>query len=203
RERLNGQAGNEADTADAIAALLLRIRNLSDRSGDRPILQLDSSLTNNTTVTATELDRLITALVAEQNAVSLEAERLSKVALEELNPAATQLLIERFNAAQARYEQLAARQRELTGSRDQAFTLVELLMRRIDELRIANAAPQVSVRYLGTVVNPISFISRQALTQAAIAALAGIVLAAAVIVMMEAMANTRRSIPPQPKLAGD
>lgn len=203
RERLNGQAGNEADTADAIAALLLRIRNLSDRSGDRPILQLDSSLTNNTTVTVTELDRLITALVAEQNAVRLEAERLSKVALEELNPAATQLLIERFNAAQARYEQLAARQRELTRSRDLAFSLVELLMRRIDELRIADAASQVSVRYLGTVTNPSPIIGRQALTQAAIAALAGIVLAAAVIVAIEAAAITRRGVATQPKPAGD
>lgn len=203
RERLNGQAGNEADTADAIAALLLRIRNLSDRSGDRPILQLDSSLTNNTTVTVTDLDRLITTLVAEQNAIRLEAERLSKVALEELNPAATQLLIERFNAAQARYEQLAARQRELTRSRDLAFSLVELLMRRIDELRIADAASQVSVRYLGTVTNSSPIIGRQALTQAAIAALAGIVLAAAVIVAIEAMTSARRSIPPQPKPAGD
>ncbi|WP_298490627.1 Wzz/FepE/Etk N-terminal domain-containing protein [uncultured Chloroflexus sp.] len=203
RERLNGQAGDEADTADAIAALLLRIRNLSDRSGDRPILQLDSSLTNNTTVTALELDRLIAALEAEQRAVRLEAERLSKVALEELSPAASKLLVERFNAAQARYEQLAARQRELTRTRDQAFNLVEILMRRIDELRVADAAPQVTVRYLGTVTNPGVTIGRQALTQAAVAALAGVVLAAAVIVAMEAMALARREKSPQLKPTGD
>lgn len=203
RERLSGQTENEADTADAIAALLLRIRNLSDRSGDRPILQLDSSLTNNAPVTVAELNRLIATLEAEQRAVRMESERLSKVALEELSPAASQLLIERFIAAQARYEQLAARQRELTRARDQAFNLVEILMRRMDELRVADAAPQVTVRYLGTVTNPSVTIGRQVLTQATIAALAGVVLATAVIVAMEAMALARREQSPHPKPTGD
>lgn len=203
RERLASQTSDGAATADAIAALLLRIRNLSDQGSDRPILQIDSSLATNATVTVTDLDRLISVLETESRAVRSEAERLSAVELEELNPAATRLLIERLIAAQTRYEQLSARQRELIRNRDIAFNLVEVLLRRIDELRIADAAPQVSVRYLGTVTNPTPLISRQALTQAAIAALAGMVLAAAVIVAMEAMASARRSTPPQPKPAGD
>ncbi len=203
RERLASQTSDGAATADAIAALLLRIRNLSDQGSDRPILQIDSSLANNTTVTVAELDRLIAALETEYRAVRNEAERLSEVAPEELSPATTRLLVERLTAAQTRYEQLTARQRELTRNRDIAFNLVEVLLRRVDELRIADAAPQVSVRYLGTVTNPTPLIGRQALTQAAIAALAGIVLAAVVIVAIEAAAITRRGVATQPKPAGD
>lgn len=203
RERLASQTSDGPATADAIAALLLRIRNLSDQGSDRPILQIDSSLATNATVTVADLDQLISVLETESRAVHSEAERLSAVELEELNPASTRLLLERLIAAQTRHEQLLARQRELINSRDIAFNLVEVLLRRIEELRIADAAPQVSVRYLGTVTNPTPMIDQRALTQAAIAALAGMVLAAAVIVAMEAMASARRSTPPQPKPAGD
>ncbi|WP_322494958.1 Wzz/FepE/Etk N-terminal domain-containing protein [Chloroflexus sp.] len=203
RERLASQTSDGPATADAIAALLLRIRNLSDQGSDRPILQIDSSLATNATVTVADLDQLISVLETESRAVHSEAERLSAVELEELNPASTRLLLERLIAAQTRHEQLLARQRELIHRRDIAFNLVEVLLRRIEELRIADAAPQVSVRYLGTVTNPTPMIDQRALTQAAIAALAGMVLAAAVIVAMEAMASARRSTPPQPKPAGD
>lgn len=205
RERLTNQAsdGTDGNMADAIAALLLRIRNLSDQGSDRPILQIDSSLANDMTITAEELDQLIDVLEAEYRTVRKEAERLSSIEPEELSPAANQLLIERLIVAQTQYEQLLARQRELTRNRDVAFSLVEVLLRRVDELRVANAAPQVSMRYLGTVADPSPVIGRQVLTQVAVAALAGFVLAAAVIVVIEAISIDRRSHALQPKPSSD
>ena len=80
---------------------------------------------------------------------------------------------------------------------------IEVLLRRIDELRVANAAPQVSVRYLGTVTNPVTAIGRIVLTQAAVGALASIVLTVMVIVVLEAMAVARRNTALNPKPAGD
>jgi uncharacterized protein involved in exopolysaccharide biosynthesis len=120
-----------------------------------------------------------------------------------LSPDSSQLLYERLAAAQTRLEQLNARQRELSRNRDIAFSLIEVLLRRIDELRVANAAPQVSVRYLGTVTNPVTAIGRIVLTQAAVGALASIVLTVMVIVVLEAMAVARRNTALNPKPAGD
>ncbi|WP_322511289.1 Wzz/FepE/Etk N-terminal domain-containing protein [Chloroflexus sp.] len=203
RERLAGQASGEASAADAVAALLLRIRNLSDQGIDRPILQIDSSLANSATVTVGELDQLIAALETEYRAVRDETLRLSQLSMAEWNGQANQELYEQLVTAQTRFEQLSARQRELTRNRDVAFSLVEVLLRRVDELRVADAAPQVSVRYLGTVADPSPVIGRQVLTLAAVAALAGFVLAAAVIVVMEAMTIARRNATTQPKPVGD
>ncbi|MGQ9774229.1 Wzz/FepE/Etk N-terminal domain-containing protein, partial [Chloroflexus sp.] len=200
RQRLVDREVDEASAADAIAALLLRTRNLSDTGRDRPILQLDSSLVNNAVVTATELDRFITILENERRAVHDEAENLSRL---ELSPDSSQSLYERLAAAQARLEQLSGRQRELIQERDVAFELAQLLLRRIDELRISDAAPQVSVRYLGTVTNPEPAIARSVVTQAAIGALAGIFLAAFIIVVLEAVAIARRNTALTPKPAGD
>ncbi len=203
RERLINQTADEINVADAIAALLLRIRNLSDQGSGRPILQLDSSLSSNVSVTVADLDRLIAILDAEYRAVRREAERLSELPPSELSPDSSQLLYARLAAAQTRLEQLNAQQRELARNRDIAFSLIEVLLRRIDELRVANAAPQVSVRYLGTVNNPVTALGRTVLIQAAVGALVGIVLTATVIVALEAMAIARRTTALTPKPAGD
>ncbi|WP_298820666.1 lipopolysaccharide biosynthesis protein [uncultured Chloroflexus sp.] len=203
RERLDNQPEDEVNIADALAALLLRIRNLSDQDSNRPILQLDSSLANSVSVTVADLDRLIDALEAEQSAVRSEAARLSELPLEELSPEATKQLYQRLADAQARLEQLNGRQRDLVRNRDVAFDLVNVLMRRVEELRLSDAAPQVSVRYLGTVSLPQAVISRQVITQVALAALAGVVSAAAIIVLLEAITISRRSAATQPKPTGD
>jgi len=203
RARLIDQPDDTTNVDDAIAALLLRIRNLSAQGSDRPILQLDSSLSSKLSVTVADLDRLMTTLNAEYRAVRQEAERLSELPPAELSPDSSQLLYERLAAAQTRLEQLNARQRELSRNRDLAFSLIEVLLRRIDELRVANAAPQVSVRYLGTVTNPVTAIGRIVLTQAAVGALASIVLTVMVIVVLEAMAVARRNTALNPKPAGD
>jgi uncharacterized protein involved in exopolysaccharide biosynthesis len=160
-------------------------------------------LSSKLSVTVADLDRLMTTLNAEYRAVRQEAERLSELPPAELSPDSSQLLYERLAAAQTRLEQLNARQRELSRNRDLAFSLIEVLLRRIDELRVANAAPQVSVRYLGTVTNPVTAIGRTVLTQAAVGALAGIVLTVMVIVVLEAMAVARRNTALNPKPAGD
>ncbi|WP_322487894.1 Wzz/FepE/Etk N-terminal domain-containing protein [Chloroflexus sp.] len=203
RARLAGQPNADGNTADAVAALLLRIRNLSDRGNDRPILQIDSSLTNRATVTLTELDQLIEVLDTEYRAVRTEVERLSQLQPEELSPEISQQLYAQLAEAQTRLEQLYGQQRELTRDRDTAFELIQVLLRRINELQVANAAPQVTVRYLGTVNNPPAIFGRQVLTQAAIAALAGIVLSAMVIAALEAIAIARRTPSPQSKPTGD
>lgn len=203
RQQLLNQSVDEVNVADTLAALLLRIRNLSDQGSDRPILQLDSSLTDSAVVTVADLDRLITTLQAEYQEVRNEAEQLSELPPNELSPDASQLLYDRLAAAQTRFEQLNTRKRELIRNRDIAFELIEVLMRRINELRVADAAPQVSVRYLGTVTNPVAMIGRTVLTQAAIGALAGIFLAAVIIVVLEAVAVARRNTELTPKPAGD
>ncbi|WP_322815535.1 lipopolysaccharide biosynthesis protein [Chloroflexus sp.] len=203
RQRLGDQSADEVNVADALAALLLRIRNLSDQGKDRPILQLDSSLTDNAVVTVADLDRLITSLQAEYQEVRNEAARLSELSPNELSPDSSQLLYNRLAAAQTRLERLKALERELTRNRDIAFGLIEVLMRRIDELRVADAAPQVSVRYLGTVTNPVAMTGRTVLTQAAIGALAGIFLASSIIMALEAVAVARRNTALTPKPAGD
>jgi uncharacterized protein involved in exopolysaccharide biosynthesis len=203
RARLAGQPNADGNTADAVAALLLRIRNLSDSGADRPILQIDSSLTDRATVTLAELDQLIEVLDAEYRAVRAEIQRLSQLQPEELSPEISQQLYEQLAAAQTRLEQLYGQQRELTRDRDTAFELVQVLLRRINELQVADAAPQVTVRYLGTVNNPPAVLGRQMIMQAAIAALAGIVLSAMVITAREAIAIARRNPSAQPKPTGD
>ncbi len=203
RARLIDQPSDTTNVDDAIAALLLRIQNLSGQGSNPPILQLDSSLSSKLSVTVADLDRLIDVLDAEYRAVRREAERLSELTSSELSPDSSQLLYERLAAAQTRLEQLNARQRELSRDRDIAFGLIEVLLRRIDELRVANAAPQVSVRYLGTVTNPVTALGRTVLIQAAVGALVGIVLTATVIVALEAMAIARRNAALTPKPAED
>ncbi len=202
RERVAEQATPDISLADSVAALLLRIQNLNTPSG-QSILQLDSTLTANAQVTVAELDRFIAVLEDELRAVRSEAERLSKVDTEELSPAATRSLFERLAAAQVKLEQLNGHQRELVRNRDVAFSAVEVLLRRAEELRLASAAPQVSVRYLGTITNPTPVIGRQAITQAAIGALLGIVLTAGFIIAREAWIAARREQIPAPKPAGD
>ncbi len=203
RARLIDQPSDTTNVDDAIAALLLRIQNLSGQGSNRPILQLDSSLSSKLSVTVADLDRLIDVLDAEYRAVRREAERLSELPPSDLSPDSSQLLYERLAAAQTRLEQLNAQQRELSRDRDIAFGLIEVLLRRIDELRVANAAPQVSVRYLGTVNNPVTALGRTVLVQAAVGALVGIVLTATVIVALEAMAIARRNTALTPKPAGN
>ncbi|MEF3273886.1 MAG: lipopolysaccharide biosynthesis protein [Chloroflexus sp.] len=203
RDRLESQPLNNVNQADAIAALLLRIRNLSDRGTDRPILQLDSSLSNSTSVTIAELNQLINVLEAEQRAVRVEAQKLSELPPEDLSADASLLLYQKLAAAQTKLEQLNGQQRELIRARDIAFNSIDVLLRRMEELRMAEAAPQVAVRYLGTITSPTSAVGRQTIVQAATAALVGMVLMSVIIVILEAIAIARRNTTPQPKPTGD
>ncbi len=205
RNRLEQQPLNDVNQADSIAAFILRIRNLSDRGADRPMLQLDSSLTDRASVTIAELDQLISALEAEQRAVRSEIQRLSELQNEngDLSPDAIMSLYRKLAAAQTRLEQLYVKRNELIRDRDIAANSVNSLLQQLEDLRIAKSAPQASIRHLSTTTVQASLISRRIAVQAMAAALASMVLMSVIIVILEAIAIARRNTTPQPKPTGD
>lgn len=183
--------------ADATAALLLRIRNLSTR-GNQPILQLDSSVVTSAEVSVEDLNRLITSLEREYQSVSNRIDQLRA----ETDVSTLQDLITQLTAVQVRVEQLNARQRDLVNERDQAYAQLVSLQQRLKDLKAI--APSSSLRPISD--NPIAYrISRlrPTILSTAIGGLAGIVLTAAVIIAREALITARRGTVLQPKPTGD
>ncbi|ACL24869.1 GumC domain-containing protein [Chloroflexus aggregans] len=195
RDRLTTEQGN--NIADATAALLLRIRNLSTR-GNQPILQLDSSVVTSAEVSVEDLNRLITSLEREYQSVSNRIDQLRA----ETDVSTLQDLITQLTAVQVRVEQLNARQRDLVNERDQAYAQLVSLQQRLKDLKAI--APSSSLRPISD--NPIAYrISRlrPTILSTAIGGLAGIVLTAAVIIAREALITARRGTVLQPKPTGD
>ncbi|MDW8403885.1 Wzz/FepE/Etk N-terminal domain-containing protein [Chloroflexus sp.] len=184
KDRLSAE--NDPAVAESTAALLLRIRNLSSR-GNQPILQIDSSIVNESRVTIDDMERLIESLEAESKALATEIERLKA----ETDVNKLQELNDQLRAAQVRLEQLNARQRDLVNERDLTFGKVTQLRQRLEELQ--SAAPALSLRPLtqvDDVARPVSRL-RSSLLYAVVAGLAGFVLAAALIVGREAIKRFR------------
>jgi capsular polysaccharide biosynthesis protein len=195
RDRLTTEQGN--NIADATAALLLRIRNLSTR-GSQPILQLDSSVATAARVSIEDLNRLITSLEREYQAVSNSIDQLRA----ETDVSTLQDLISQLTAAQLRVEQLTARQRELVSERDKAYAQLVSLQQRLKDLKAI--APSSFLR--PTSNNPIVYRAprlRPVILYTAIGNLAGIVLAATIIIAREALITARRGTVLQPKPTGD
>lgn len=184
KDRLSAE--NDPAVAESTAALLLRIRNLSSR-GNQPILQIDSSIVNESKVTIDDMERLIESLEAESKALATEIERLKA----ETDVNKLQELNDQLRAAQVRLEQLNARQRDLVNERDLTFGKMTQLRQRLEELQ--SAAPALSLRPLAQaddVARPVSRL-RSSLLYAVVAGLAGFVLAAALIVGREAIKRFR------------
>jgi flagellar biosynthesis chaperone FliJ len=195
RDRLTTEQGN--NIADATAALLLRIRNLSTR-GSQPILQLDSSVVTVAEVNIEDLNRLITSLEREYQSVSNAIDQLRA----QTDVSTLQDLITQLAAAQVRVEQLNARQRDLVNERDQTFAQFVGLQQRLKDLQAIAPSSLLRPASDNVVVYRVSRL-RPTILSTAIGGLAGIVLAATIIIAREALITARRGTVLQPKPTGD
>jgi capsular polysaccharide biosynthesis protein len=195
---LRAQASSDAALADSLASLSLRSRVAG--GAQLPVeLRFDNTDAFSQTREATQadLDQLIGVLEQERDRVAGEAEVLG-VAVAAGDSSAVGLPMEARNsyerdlaAAQSRLEQLQARERLLTQRRDIAFTSLEVLQRRSDELLLAQVTPEISVRYAGSGIPQQASRARGLVISAILAGGFAFVLSAAVVLALTVWRGVR------------
>jgi uncharacterized protein involved in exopolysaccharide biosynthesis len=215
REQVGAGAG--ASLADSLAALSLRSRVAG--GAQLPVeLRFDSgeSFAQGREVTQADLEQLIEVVQAERDRLVGETERLGAAiaggdgSAIGLTPELRAAYERDLATARGTLEQLGARQRLLTQRRDIALTSLEVLQRRSDDLRLAQATPEVSVRYVGSGLVPPPSLARSLLLGTVIAGILALVLSAGLVLAIEigrrlraAAAEGASALPPQPELAAE
>jgi capsular polysaccharide biosynthesis protein len=215
REQAGTGAG--ASLADSLAALSLRSRVAG--GAELPVeLRFDSgeSFAQGREVTRADLEQLIEVVQSERDRLVGETERLgAAIAAGDgsalgLAPELRAAYERDLATARGTLEQLRARERLLTQQRDIALTSLEVLQRRSDDLRLAQANPEVSVRYVGSGLVPPASLARSLLLGTVIAAMLALILSAGLVLALEigrrlraAATESATPLPPQPELAAD
>lgn len=204
--------------ADSLAALALRSRVAG--GAQLPVeLRFDSgeSFAQGREATRADLEQLIEVVQRERDRLVAETERLgAAIAAGDgsavgLTPETRAAYERELAVARSTYEQLRALQQFLTQRRDIALTSLEVLQRRSDDLRLAQATPEVNVRYVGSgLVSPPSLL-RSLLISVALAGILALMLSSGLVIALEIARRLRKSaaapgpstLPPQPELAAE
>jgi hypothetical protein len=199
RERL--EYGNP-DLSESIAALLFRVQSVS--AGGGPTLQLDSSVVNSISATASDMGNLISSLEAEYSRLQHDVAELSVAQFDSFTTVNLEQLYKQLFAEQTRLEQLNRKQTELTRERDTAYSLYETLLRRIDELKLEKLSRPITVRHLGTVADEKPSLVSKAALFAGLGSLVGLIVSVFSVVARTLVASIVNQTPePEVKMAGD
>lgn len=208
RAQVDGSSND--DLADALAALALRSRVAG--GAELPLeLRFDNpqALAQNGAASAVALDQLIAVLRRERERVGADAQQIGQTiasgdgSMVGLDAAGRARYEAELGTAQRELEHLRAQERLLGQRRDIALTSLELLERKSDEQQIAQASPQVSVRFVGaSAVPPRSLLSRL-LLNVGIAVVAATLLGTLFVLASELIRQFRRSGSVPPTLAGE
>jgi len=199
RERL--EYGNP-DLSESIAVLLFRVQIVSEVGG--PTLQLDSSVVNSISATASDMGNLISSLEAEYSRLQRDVAELSVAQFDSFTTVNLEQLYKQLFAEQTRLEQLKNKQNGLTRERDTAFSLYDTLSRRIDELKLEKLSRPITVRYLGTVTDEKPSLVSKAALFAGLGSLVGLIVSVFSVVARTLVASIVNQTPePEVKMAGD
>jgi hypothetical protein len=190
--------GTSLSAADGLSVLLIRLRLSTQPAA--VTLQLDALSAAGADLTGADVDQLIAAAAAERQAID---ERLQQLQAAAAVPAAAQAeLAPALTAAELRREQALGTQRNLTQARDMARETVEVLLNRVDSLRLADTASQLRLRLISVSSRKNSGPSGADIAvQAALGSIAGAVGAALLIIGREAIIGRRRRLTAAPPAA--
>ncbi|MFV9504569.1 MAG: hypothetical protein AB4911_08370 [Oscillochloridaceae bacterium umkhey_bin13] len=161
-ETLRKQVALSTSDELANALGLLALQSRANGAGNLPIdLSLEAARGLRTEpVTVAEIDALVAIVREERDRLTVETAMIAeRIAQGQPGPvtldAATRDRYQTQLAALRREaEQVRAEERLLTQRRDTALSTVELLRRKLEEQRIAELTPQVSLRLLSVQTNP-------------------------------------------------
>jgi hypothetical protein len=204
REQVTNGAGDSL--ADGVALLTLRARAAGGESLPIQLSFADAeSMAQSSTAALDDLEVLISVVETQRDALIADAEALAETLTSGTGPARGLGEAERARyetelaALQQRQEQLLGERAQLTQSRDIAFTSLEVLKRKADEQQIAQATPQIAVRFVNATIQPpaSNFLSAtiNAVLGGAFGLVAGIVL---VLILDRLRPRVRQPITPAP-----
>jgi capsular polysaccharide biosynthesis protein len=188
------------DLGTSVAALVLRGRAAG---GSLPIqLNIDDGtvLNQDSSQLQSDIDRLIAVLAERKVAVLAEAEQLVSSTLSDgssvaMSPALRTSYEQELTNLRAQNEIQQSRRLLLEQDRNIALEGVQLLQRKIDEQRIAEASPQFTVRYISATINPPTSRLVSLVTRAFLGFIAGVMLSLIVVVLLELLKRRATPVP--------
>lgn len=177
-----------ADLGANLAALVVRARLAGAET-----LPIQLSLGSAEAVAASQADlaEFIRVLTTQRDRMVSQSEGLaSEIAAGSspavgLSPDARARYEADLAAAQSALSQAESQEKRLLLERETALGAIEVLQARKNDLSIGQAAPEVSVRFIGAAIQPPASVRTQLLVNVAVAVVAGLMLTIALIVVRE------------------
>jgi capsular polysaccharide biosynthesis protein len=158
REQLRSAPSDDISGALALLALRSRASGVTELPVQLSLAEADAL--GGTPATLAELDALITVLGAQRDRLATEVARVAaqisagEPGLTGIDAATMGLYQSQLTSLRLEAEQLRAQERQLIQQRDTALASVDLLQRKLEEQRIAELTPNISVRVISSVVEP-------------------------------------------------
>jgi capsular polysaccharide biosynthesis protein len=198
-------SGQSEGLANNLAALALRARAVGDVQ--LPFdLRFDNpgALVQNNSATLTDLDALIGVLQQRRVALIEQSQQLAQAIGDGeqgggLPTGLRSTYEKRLTTLNQQYEQQTAQLKLLQQRRDLALDSLSLLQRKLDEQHIALGTPEIQVRFISTVVEPLRSTLSRAVLYVGAASILGLFLSVLVILGQAIIQPWFSSKRPQPR----